>query len=112
MFVPSLTNSGMRLNTYKMKSKITIEVDFENQGKPYIQVYSEKSDDVRDKAIEAFITQLSYTSNWAELVFKSTDKPGTCIFRVYPIPPTDLETQAKQMETIVKYNKKQTEPTK
>lgn len=46
-----------------MKSRITIEIDFENQRKPVIQIISRQSDDIRDKMVSDFLQLLGHESS-------------------------------------------------
>lgn len=47
-----------------MKSRITIEIDYENGNQPVIQILRKKSDDVRDGLIQSFIQALGDSSNF------------------------------------------------
>lgn len=47
-----------------MRSKLSIEVDFENGNRPVIQVLYKSSDDVRDNLVKAFLQELGGSSNW------------------------------------------------
>lgn len=51
-----------------MKSKITIEVDFNNGNKPVIQIVAKNSDDIRDNLIRAFYQSLG-GSSWCKIQF-------------------------------------------
>lgn len=42
-----------------MKSRITIEIDFENNNSPYLNILHIHSDDVRDKLLKNFLEQIS-----------------------------------------------------
>lgn len=50
-----------------MKSRITIEVDFEKNNLPVIQILQINSDDVRDKLLQSFLQSLQYTSRWYKI---------------------------------------------
>lgn len=65
-----------------MKSRITIEVDFNNGNLPIIQILKASSDDVRDKLISAFTEQLG-GSSWCQIKWE-----GGCL----PIDPKDNQT--------------------
>lgn len=52
-----------------MKSRITIEVDFDNGNQPVIQILSRSSDDIRDNLIQAFYQKLQ-GSSWCKIVFR------------------------------------------
>ena len=53
MFAKSLTKSGVILKHTNMKSRITIDVDYDNQ--PCILIDYQESDDVRDKLVKRFL---------------------------------------------------------
>lgn len=42
-----------------MKSRITVEIDFENGNEPIMQVHYRQSDDVRDKLIKNFFENVN-----------------------------------------------------
>lgn len=85
-----------------MKSRITIEVDFENGNEPIIQIVSRHSDDVRDNLIKAFYQKLG-GSSWCRIVFGShmtdPDQPDRDIKRIKisPIPSSDLRKESAIM---------------
>jgi len=85
-----------------MKSRITIEVAFDDNNRPYIQCdYSEQSDDVRDKLILNFIERLGHTSSWCRIHFHGGGVIGgnsmrTC-FSINAITPAELKAEAKKM---------------
>lgn len=45
-----------------MKSRITIEINFDNQRKPFIQIIQRTSDDVRDRLVLDFLELLDDSS--------------------------------------------------
>lgn len=57
-----------------MKSKITIELDFENGNRPYIQIYQHDSDDVRDRLLKSFLEELGDRSMWCKIKFRSAHR--------------------------------------
>lgn len=85
-----------------MKSRITIEVDFENGNEPIIQIISKVSDDVRDNLIKAFYQKLG-SSSWCKIVFNAhhTDHehPENDFKRISitPIPELKLKEEADIM---------------
>jgi len=80
-----------------MKSRITIEVDFENLNNPVIQIDKRQSDDVRDKLISHF-TQHIGGSSWCLIKWKQQDTiEGSAIIHIAPIPPQQLKEQAEVM---------------
>lgn len=76
-----------------MKSRITIEVDFDNGNSPVIQILKQKSDDVRDGLISHFTQQLG-GSSWCQIqwVGHSFDSENIDINRIHisPITRADL----------------------
>lgn len=85
-----------------MKSRITIEVDFENNNQPTIQILSKGSDDVRDKLIHSFYETLG-SSSWCKILFAQhyTDhaNPENDFKRVLitPVRESDLKKEAEVM---------------
>ena len=55
-----------------MKSRITIEVDFNNGNLPVIQILSRSSDDVRDNLLQSFLQSLQHTSRWCRIEYSGT----------------------------------------
>lgn len=90
-----------------MKSRITIEVDFENGNEPVIQILSRNSDDIRDNLIKSFYQRLQ-GSSWCKIVFKQ-DVPdeymattngfvdGFKRIFIYPIPEQLLKMEGEIM---------------
>ena len=80
-----------------MKSRITIELDFDT-GNPYIRVINnDKSDDVRDKLITFFRQRLGYTSSWARVQFRGDFKEDEIMFEIHPIKPEELRVEGETM---------------
>lgn len=85
-----------------MKSKITIEVDYENGNQPVIQIISKHSDDLRDNLIKAFYQALG-GSSWCKIEFRQDEmdpeQPERNIKRIFitPIPDRDLKKEADIM---------------
>ena len=84
-----------------MKSKITIEVDFENGNLPVIQILSKDSDDVRDRLIQSFYQTLRGGS-WCKIEFRQDvmdQDPERAFKRIFisPIPELDLKKEAEIM---------------
>lgn len=71
--MPRLITAGIKHTN--MKSRISIEVDFENGNTPIIQIlrafpeHGSEQEDVRDKLVHAFCRSLEYTSSWAKFEF-------------------------------------------
>jgi len=85
-----------------MKSRITIEVDYENGNNPAIQILSKHSDDVRDNLIKAFYQKLG-GSSWCKIVFRQDEQdpeqPERNFKRIFitPIPESELKHEADIM---------------
>lgn len=75
-----------------MKSRITIEVDFDNGNKPVILAKLEQSDDVRDKLIQNFTEILGGQSSWCKTMFI-----GDGVLRISPISTNELAEQSSLM---------------
>lgn len=103
-----------------MKSRITIEIDFDNNNEPVIQILSRNSDDVRDNLIKSFYQKLG-NSSWCKIIFKQHIMDETLptsaggfvqgtiegfkrIF-ITPIPPEELSNEAQIMSEQAKINK-------
>lgn len=83
-----------------MKSKITIDVDLDNQ--PVIKIEYSASEDVRDKLVKKFLDTFAGESQWSEFLFLNTSKEGvnsTSLLR--PIPPHAFEYNSNSMKFAV-----------
>jgi len=93
-----------------MKSRITIEVDFDENNLPVIQVLSESSDDVRDKLIQSFLQSLQHTSRWCRIEYIGNrskfappmdfDNPIHC-WHIIPVRPKDIKQEIQLMGAIL-----------
>jgi hypothetical protein len=88
-----------------MKSRITIEVDFDNGNEPVIQILSRNSDDVRDNLIKSFYQKLG-GSSWCKIRFQqdnydptlpSDDERNFKRIFITPIADTELKKEADIM---------------
>jgi len=90
-----------------MKSRITIEVDFENGNEPTIQIISRNSDDIRDNLIKAFYQKLG-GSSWCKIRFVQDIPDETQVTNmgfvegfkrifITPIPDEQLKDEAEIM---------------
>lgn len=86
-----------------MKSRISIEVDFENGNQPVIQIMQMFSDDVRDKLLQSF-TQKFDGSSWCQIKWVGSNQANAnsnedSFNRIFisPIKPEDFAEQAKVM---------------
>ncbi len=92
-----------------MKSRITIEVDFENGNQPVLQVLQMFSDDVRDKLISSFSQQFG-GSSWCQIKWVNSnqgksDEDTFNIIHITPIKPQDLKSQSEIMLKQYELNK-------
>lgn len=85
-----------------MKSRITIEVDFDN-GQPYIKVMEDAhSDDVRDKLITFFRQRLGHASWWCYIGFYGDgNENGMQKWTIHPITPEKLPEMKKYIDAQV-----------
>ena len=86
-----------------MRSKITIELDFD-LNVPYIRVDNVTTDDVRDKILQNFREKLGASSSWMRVEFEHSPSDSTT-FRIYAVTPKELEEQAEIMRKQAEFNK-------
>ncbi len=92
-----------------MKSRITIEVDFENANEPVIQILQNSSDDVRDNLIKQFLEGKGHLSRWLKIQFQGNRTDGGAaytdvnkIYHISVIKPKDIPEEIKLMEAVLK----------
>lgn len=90
-----------------MKSRITIEVDFDNGNLPFIQVLSKDSNDVRDKLITAFLQSLQHTSRWVRIEYAGEflqygEDENVHKWMLKPIIPSEIPEEIKLMTATLK----------
>ncbi len=93
-----------------MNSKITIEIDFENNNQPIIQILQKNSDDVRDKLIKSFTEQFGGSSSWCKIQWKDSslvsDMPNAFQrIAITPLKAEDFEKEAGSMLEQSRLNK-------
>jgi hypothetical protein len=95
-----------------MKSRITIEVDFDNGNLPVIKIVSRESDDVRDKLLRSFLQQLNHKSRWCVIQYEGYDtvhEEGaikyTNNWTLRPIPPESFLEEIKLMKTEIELSR-------
>lgn len=81
-----------------MKSKITIDLDEDNQ--PVIKVDFQTSEDVRDKMIARFFEKLGYGSVWFRMKVFPHDTLGTK-YIIRPISSEELEKEGNEILGLV-----------
>lgn len=93
-----------------MKSRITIEVNFEEGNLPVIQVLSQQSDDVRDKLISSFLQSLQHTSRWCKIIYMGNrsvfgepeaSRNPVHSWHIIPIRPNEIEEEMSLMKSVV-----------
>jgi hypothetical protein len=93
-----------------MKSRISIEVDFENGNQPVIQILQTNSDDVRDKLLSNFCQQFG-GSSWCTIkwVSQAPDKDNVNAFynriHIAPVSQSDFLKEAAIMVDQDRLNK-------
>ena len=97
--------------TYIMKSRITIEIDFDNGNQPIIQILQQDSDDVRDKLISSFLEQFGGSSSWCKIKWMggSSNTDLTSVFKrihISPIKKEDLIDQAGEIVRLMEVYKR------
>jgi hypothetical protein len=98
------------INTNKMKSRITIDVDFENGNTPVLLMTARHSEDVRDSLVRSFYQAFGGESCWAKIEFdyphgkKHNDPDFLCDVKITPIRPAGLKGELELMrEGAVKH---------
>jgi hypothetical protein len=72
-----------------MKSRITIEIDHDNQ--PIIKINYEPSGDVRDALVKRFMESFGGASCWATFLFDNAGyEANNRVATIRPIHPTEL----------------------
>lgn len=81
-----------------MKSKITIEIDFENQRKPIIQILHQDSPDVRDNLVADFLQMLGHESNLCKIEYAGEVYHSSNIdsFKKWTISPIEPDSTRKK----------------
>lgn len=104
-----------------MQSRVTIEIDFENNNRPVIQILFRKSDDVRDNLLQSFLQTFGGQSSWAYVKWVQHILPienandGFQRVFITPITADDFENQATVMleqARIIKEYEMATPPSK
>lgn len=88
-----------------MKSRITIEVDFDNGNQPVIQIIQQQSTDVRDSLVQSFLQSLAHTSRWARFIYLGNrvvdpNEPPCHRWHIQPIVPSEIESEIKLMQSV------------
>lgn len=93
-----------------MKSRISIEVDFDNHNQPVIQILQHNSDDVRDKLVGQFLQSLN-GSSWCNIRWVGEDTVNGA-FRIFisTLTPDNYREQAAIMIEQAELNKHYQKP--
>lgn len=83
-----------------MNSRITIELDLDNNNEPYIKVKSAYSDDLRDKLLRSFIESFGHQNGWMRFEYTGTDELENKYYRISNIKKYELAQQARLMRLI------------
>lgn len=85
-----------------MLSRITVEIDYNNNGRPYFRVMENAtSDDLRDKAITEFRQVFQHQSQWCKVDFGQVQMDGTIQWNVHPIAPEELQQAIEAMQKML-----------
>ena len=81
-----------------MKSRISIEVDFDNDNQPVIQILQADSDDVRDKLLSHFTQQFN-GSSWCRIRWADPDTSPQGFNRIFitPVKESEFKEEAQIM---------------
>ena len=82
-----------------MKSRITIEVDFENGNQPVIIANLQSSDDVRDKLLKSFIEKFAHQRSWCQVNYMGEALGGNA-YKIIPIEPKNHSEQGNLMKML------------
>lgn len=85
-----------------MKSRITIDLDWDNQ--PIIKIEYSPSEDVRDKMVKKFLETFGGSSMWAQFSYTwGPDESSSRVAIVRPIPQNigDLKDQLKLLQKTI-----------
>jgi hypothetical protein len=80
-----------------MKSRITIDVDNDNQ--PIIRIDYGYSDDVRDKLVKIFLESFGTASAWSRITFGPSTIDGESA-TIRPVSPDEMGTNADEMSNL------------
>lgn len=89
-----------------MKSRITIEVNFDEGNLPVIQIINvHNSDDVRDKLISSFLQSLQHTSRWCKILYIGNasydERERIDRWHIVPIKPAEINSEMELMKSVL-----------
>lgn len=89
-----------------MKSRITIEVDFD-MNQPFLKVQFVESEDVRDKLLKAFIERLEHTSMFFQTYQINPSKNNGAYqldFQIWAVSPKELDGLTEKISLMKRLN--------
>lgn len=85
-----------------MKSRITIEIDYENNRTPILRIVQENSSDVRDGLIKDFLQSLGHTSRWLRIEFQRwNEETKQQVYNITPITTSEIPDEIALMKAII-----------
>jgi len=90
-----------------MKSRISIEIDFDNGNKPVIQIIQKSSEDVRDNLVHYFIELLGHQSTLCKITYDgefSAPYEPFKRWKISPISPEQMPEELKAMQSFISLN--------
>jgi len=78
-----------------MQSKITIEVDFNDNNTPYIRIIQKRSDDVRDKILNNFLISLQGESSWCKILCDGPTFQDEFHWKIKAITPDQFKQESE-----------------
>lgn len=90
-----------------MLSRITIDMDFDNNNLPVIKIIQEDSEDVRDKLLSSFLQSLAHSSRWIKIEYQGEFpqdqhlKPYKKVWQLTPIKPNEITEEIKLMNAVI-----------
>lgn len=96
-----------------MRSKISIEIDFENGNQPVIEILSRQSDDTRDKILRNFIQSLGHSTRWCTINYIGQHSDGgesTHRWHIIPVKKEDIIKEMELMNAVLNTDGKASRP--
>lgn len=85
-----------------MKSRITVEIDYENNRTPILRIVQENSSDVRDGLIKDFLQSLGHTSRWLRIEFQRwNEETKQQVYNITPITTSEIPNEIALMEALI-----------
>lgn len=92
-----------------MKSRITIEVDFDNGNQPILKIVNQDSEDVRDNLLRSFLQSLNHSSRWLRIEYVNEilapgDSSKKYIWHIKPVLASEIPQEIKLMQAVTDSN--------